>query len=103
MGQAVHEHAEKNGYSVVREIGGHGVGIEFHEDPWVSYLTNRGEDMLLVPGLMFTIEPMLNQGKPDVFTDEANDWEVYTADGKLSAQWEIQVVVTEDGAEVISW
>ncbi|MCR4782496.1 MAG: methionyl aminopeptidase [Lachnospiraceae bacterium] len=103
MGQAVHEHAEKNGYSVVREIGGHGVGIDFHEDPWVSYLTNRGEDMLLVPGLMFTIEPMLNGGKPDVFVDKDNDWEVYTADGKLSAQWEIQVLVTEDGAEVISW
>jgi methionyl aminopeptidase len=103
MAQAVHEHAEKNGYTVVREIGGHGVGIEFHEDPWVSYLTNRGEDMLLVPGLMFTIEPMVNMGKADIFTDEDNGWEVSTVDGKPSAQWEYQVVVTEDGVEVISY
>lgn len=103
MGQAVHEYAEKNGYSVVREIGGHGVGIEFHEDPWVSYLTNRGEDMLLVPGFMFTIEPMVNMGKADVFTDEDDGWTVYTADGMPSAQWEIQVLVTEDGTELISW
>lgn len=103
MGQAVHEHAEENGYSVVREIGGHGVGVEFHEDPWVGYLTNRGEDMLLVPGLMFTIEPMINMGKPDIITDEENGWEVSTVDGKPSAQWEIQVLVTEEGHEVISW
>lgn len=103
MAQVIHEHAEKNGYTVVREIGGHGVGIEFHEDPWVSYLTNRGEDMLLVPGLMFTIEPMVNMGKADIFTDEDNGWEVSTVDGKPSAQWEYQVVVTEDGVEVISY
>ena len=103
MGQAVHEHAEKNGYSVVREIGGHGCGVEFHEDPWVGYLTNRGEDMLLVPGFMFTIEPMVNMGKADIFTDEDDGWTVYTEDGKPSAQWEIQVLVTETGTELISW
>ena len=103
MGQAVHEHAEENGYTIVREIGGHGVGVEFHEDPWVGYLTNKGEDMLLVPGLMFTIEPMVNMGSASIITDEENGWEVSTLDGKSSAQWEIQVLVTEDGAEVISW
>ena len=58
MGQAVHEHALKNGFSVVREIGGHGVGLEFHEDPWVSYVSKAGEEMLLVPGMIFTIEPL---------------------------------------------
>ena len=103
MGQAVHEHAVKNGYSVVREIGGHGVGIEFHEDPWVSYVTKRGTDILMVPGMMFTIEPMVNMGRAEVFVDEANDWTVYTDDGSLSAQWEIQVLVTEDGHEIISY
>ena len=59
--------------------------------------------MLMVPGMMFTIEPMVNMGAPDVFVDEENDWTVYTEDGSMSAQWEIQVLVTEDGHEVISW
>lgn len=103
MGQAVHDFAKSCGYSVVREIGGHGVGIEFHEDPWVGYTTKRGTDMLMVPGMMFTIEPMINMGGPEVYVDEANDWTVYTEDGSLSAQWEIQVLVTEDGAEIISY
>ena len=103
MGQAVHDHCKANGYSVVREIGGHGVGIEFHEDPWVSYVTKRGTDILMVPGMMFTIEPMVNMGRAEVFVDEANDWTVYTDDGSLSAQWEIQVLVTEDGHEIISY
>lgn len=103
IGQAVHDHAEAHGYQIVREIGGHGVGLEFHEDPWVSYVTNRGEDMLLVPGMMFTIEPMVNMGTFQFYTDQENDWEVYTMDGQPSAQWEYQVLVTEDGYEVISW
>ena len=103
MGQAVHDHCTKNGYSVVREIGGHGVGLEFHEDPWVSYCTKRGTDMLMVPGMIFTIEPMVNIGGPEVFVDEENDWTVYTEDGSLSAQWELQVLVTEDGHEIISY
>ena len=60
MSQAVYEHAHANGYSVVREIGGHGIGLEFHEDPWVGYIGKAGTGMLLVPGMMFTIEPMIN-------------------------------------------
>ena len=103
MGQAVHDYAYANGYTVVREIGGHGVGLEFHEDPWVSYNSKAGTEMLLVPGLMFTIEPMINMGKVEIFIDEDNGWTAYTEDGKPSAQWEIQVLVTETGAEVISW
>ena len=102
MAQVIHEHAEKNGYSVVREIGGHGVGLEFHEEPWVGYCSNAGEDMLIVPGMMFTIEPMINMGTAQIFTDKENGWEVYTMDGKPSAQWEYQILVTEEGAEVIS-
>ena len=103
MGQAVHEHAMKNGYTIVREIGGHGVGLEFHEDPWVSYVSKAGEEMLLVPGMIFTIEPMVNMGGHEIVVDEENGWTVRTKDGLPSAQWEIQVLVTEDGAEVISW
>ncbi|MDD6038563.1 MAG: methionyl aminopeptidase [bacterium] len=103
MGQAVHDHAYNNGYTIVREIGGHGVGIDFHEDPWVGYHTKRGTEMLLVPGMIFTIEPMVNMGKADIYIDDKNDWTVYTQDGKPSAQWELMVLVTEDGAEVLSW
>lgn len=103
MGQAVHEHAVKNGYSVVREIGGHGVGLEFHEDPWVSYVSKAGEEMLLVPGMIFTIEPMVNMGSDKIFIDKEDNWTVYTADKKPSAQWEIMVLVTEDGHEVLCY
>lgn len=103
MGQAVFDHAKANGYSVVEQIGGHGVGLEFHEDPWVGYISKRGEDMLMVPGMIFTIEPMVNMGKADVFTDEKTGWEVYTKDGKPSAQWEIMVLVTENGNEILCW
>lgn len=103
MGQAVHDHAYANGYTIVREIGGHGVGLEFHEDPWVGYNSTRGTEMLMVPGMIFTIEPMVNMGKVEIVTDERNGWEVYTKDGKPSAQWEIMVLVTETGNEVLCW
>lgn len=103
MGQAVHDHAFANGYTVVREIGGHGVGLAFHEDPWVGYNSKRGTEMLLVPGMIFTIEPMVNMGKANICIDPQNDWEVYTEDGMPSAQWEIMVLVTEDGYEVLCW
>ncbi|MCI8992495.1 MAG: methionyl aminopeptidase [Eubacterium sp.] len=103
VGSVVHDHAFENGYTVVREIGGHGIGLAFHEEPWVGYNTKPGTKMLMVPGMIFTIEPMVNMGKADIYVDEDNGWTVYTADGKPSAQWEIQVLVTENGAEVISY
>jgi methionyl aminopeptidase len=103
MGQAVHEHVLKNGYSVVEEIGGHGVGLKFHEDPWVGYVSKRNTEMLLVPGMIFTIEPMVNMGTAEIYQDKKNGWTIYTADGKPSAQWEIMVLVTEDGHEVLAW
>ena len=90
------------GYSVVEDIGGHGIGLEFHEDPWVSYVTPKGSEMLLVPGMIFTIEPMINEGSPDFFVDEENEWTVYTEDDGLSAQVEYMVLITEDGAEVLT-
>ena len=103
MGSAVHQHAVENGYSVVREIGGHGVGIEFHEDPWVSYVSQENTGVVMAPGMMFTIEPMVNMGSDEIYTDEEDDWTVRTEDGLPSAQWEVTVLVTETGCEVICW
>lgn len=103
MGQAVHDHAAANGYTVVREIGGHGVGLAFHEDPWVGYNGKRGTEMVMAPGMVFTIEPMVNMGKADIYVDDDNGWTVYTQDEKPSAQWEVMVLVTEDGYEILSY
>lgn len=103
IAQAINDHAQANGYSVVEEIGGHGVGLEFHEDPWVGYTGKRGTGMVLVPGMIFTIEPMVNMGTAAVCTHIENDWEIYTDDGMPSAQWELMVLVTEEGYEVLSW
>ncbi|MCR5595171.1 MAG: methionyl aminopeptidase [Lachnospiraceae bacterium] len=103
MADAVNSHAKANGYTIVREIGGHGVGIEFHEEPFVSYVTRPGTEMLMVPGMVFTIEPMVNMGKADIYTDEDNGWTVYTEDGKPSAQWEVTLAVTEDGCEILTY
>ena len=102
IADAINTHAQANGYSVVEEIGGHGIGLQFHEDPFVSYVTPKGSEMLLVPGMMFTIEPMINEGSPDFFIDEENDWTVYTIDDGLSAQIEYMVMITEDGVEVLT-
>ena len=103
MGHAVHMHALENGYTIVKEIGGHGVGLEFHEDPWVSYTSEENSGVIMEPGMMFTIEPMVNMGSDEVYTDEEDDWTVRTEDGMPSAQWEVTVLVTEDGCEVICW
>lgn len=99
---AINSHAQKHGYSVVEDIGGHGIGLEFHEEPFVSYVTPKGTEMVLVPGMMFTIEPMINEGSPDFFIDEDNGWTVYTEDDGLSAQIEYMVLVTETGVEVLT-
>ena len=99
---AINSHAQKNGYSVVEEIGGHGIGLEFHEEPFVSYVTPKGSEMVLVPGMMFTIEPMINQGSPEFYVDEDNGWTVYTDDDGLSAQIEYMVLIKEDGVEVLT-
>jgi len=103
MADQVNSFAKENGYTIVREIGGHGVGIEFHEEPFVSYVTRPGTEMLMVPGMVFTIEPMVNMGKADIYTDDKNGWTVYTEDGLPSAQWEVTVLVTEDGCEILTY
>lgn len=102
IADAINSHAQANGYSIVEDIGGHGIGLEFHEEPFVSYVTPKGSEMLLVPGMTFTIEPMVNEGSPDFFVDEDNGWTVYTEDDGLSSQIEYMVLITEDGAEVLT-
>ena len=103
MSDAVHQHALANGYTVVADIGGHGVGLEFHEEPFVSYVAPKGTEMLLVPGMVFTIEPMVNAGTDEFCEDEENGWTIYTWDGEDSAQWEVTVAVTEDGYEILAY
>lgn len=102
IAHAINSHAQKHGYSVVEEIGGHGIGLEFHEEPFVSYVTPPGTEMVLVPGMIFTIEPMINEGSPEFFIDMDNGWTVYTEDDGLSAQIEYMVLITETGAEVLT-
>lgn len=100
IGNAVEEHAKKNGCSVVRALGGHGVGIKFHEEPHVDHFTKPGKGMLLVPGMVFTVEPMINEGTYECeFLEDG--WTVLTKDRKLSAQWEHTIVVTESGIEIL--
>ena len=103
VAQAINDHAKENGYSVVRQVGGHGIGLAFHEDPFVSYVIRKGTGMVMAPGMVFTIEPMVNEGSAEIYVDEVNDWTIYTEDGSDSAQWEIMVHVTDDGYEVMSW
>lgn len=102
IGAAVQELAEKHGYSVVRDFGGHGVGLDFHEEPFVPHVGKRGEGMILVPGMVFTVEPMINTGSYEIFIDSDNNWTVLTKDGSLSSQWEHTILVTENGVEIIS-
>ena len=101
MAHAIQSHAENNGYSVVVEFGGHGIGLEFHEDPFVPHVGKPGEGMVMVPGMTFTIEPMVNQGGPDIAILE-DEWTVVTDDGSLTAQWEHTVAVTETGVEILT-
>lgn len=103
MAQAIQEYAVNNCYSIVQDIGGHGIGLQFHEEPWVSYVSKKGTEMLLVPGMVFTIEPMVNMGTDEVIVDDKDGWTVYTADGKPSAQWEVTVLVTNDGYEILAY
>ncbi|KAF1008078.1 MAG: type I methionyl aminopeptidase [Burkholderia sp.] len=101
IGHAIQKHAEGRGYSVVREYCGHGIGTVFHEDPQVVHYGRPGTGIELVPGLIFTIEPMLNAGKRDIRT-MPDQWTVKTRDRSLSAQWEHTVLVTPTGHEVLT-
>lgn len=103
MGQAIQDYVRAQGYSVVLDFGGHGVGLEFHEEPMITYIGPEQTEMLMVPGMVFTIEPMINAGKKEVYIDEESDWIVCTKDGSMSAQWEVTVLVTEDGHEILTY
>lgn len=102
IGAACKKHAKANGYSVVTALGGHGVGKGFHLDPYVPHYADKNTGMLLAPGMTLTVEPMINQGSYKVDVDEKDGWTVRTHDGKLSAQWEKTVLVTDTGVEVLA-
>lgn len=101
IGHAIQSHVEGNGYSVVREYCGHGVGKAMHEDPQVLHYGKPGEGAVLKEGMVFTIEPMVNQGDSRIKTKK-DGWTVVTRDKKLSAQWEHTIAVTADGFEVLT-
>lgn len=103
IGAAIKEHAKKHGYSVVVDFAGHGIGNDFHEDPIVSHIGRAGTGMVLAPGMVFTIEPMINQGDYHLYIDKENGWTSYTKDGSLSAQWEHTILVTENGIEILTY
>ena len=99
---AIGEYAESFGYGVVRDLVGHGIGTKLHESPDIPNFRMNRNGIKLEPGMTFAIEPMINEGKADIFIDESNEWTVYTEDGSYSAQWEVTVAVTEDGYEVLA-
>ena len=102
IGSVIQQYAEKNYYSVVREYCGHGIGAIFHEEPQVLHYGHKGSGMELKPGMTFTIEPMLNAGRRHVKLNKKDGWTVTTRDGRLSAQWEHTLAVTENGCEVFT-
>ena len=106
IGHAIQQHAEKkHHYGIVRDLCGHGVGLQFHEEPEVLHVGRKGQGMLLVPGMVFTIEPMINMGTYKVFIDADDEygWEVISEDEQPSAQWEYTVLMTESGVEILSY
>ena len=104
IGNAIQKHAERFGYGVVRDLCGHGVGLAMHEAPEVTHFGRKGTGMLLVPGMTFTIEPMINMGTWKVFIDAEDPygWEVISADEQPSAQWEHTFLMTETGVEILA-
>ena len=104
IGYAIEKHAKKYHYGIVRDLCGHGVGLKFHEEPDVPHFGKRGHGMLLVPGMVFTIEPMVNMGTWRVFIDAEAPygWEVISEDELPSAQWEHTFLMTEHGVEILS-
>lgn len=103
IGRAIEKHARANGFSVVRDLCGHGVGLQFHDEPEVDHYNTHRRGMLLVPGMVFTIEPMINMGDWHVFIDEEDGWTVVTEDELPSAQWEHTFLMTEHGLEALTW
>ena len=105
IGYAIEQHANKYNYGVVRDLCGHGVGLKFHEKPDITHYGKKGTGMLLVPGMVFTIEPMINMGTWQVFLDSEDPfgWEIISGDELPSAQWEHTFVMTEHGVEILTY
>ncbi|MBI2464768.1 type I methionyl aminopeptidase [Candidatus Shapirobacteria bacterium] len=103
VGQVIEKYVNQFGFIPVRELGGHGVGIHFHEDPFVFHFTTPSHDTILKPGMIFTVEPMINASKNwQVTLDESDGWTIRTADGSLSAQFEHTILITEIGSEILT-
>lgn len=102
IGFYIQSHAEKNGFSVVRDFTGHGIGEDMHEDPAVLHYGQKGRGLRIREGMVFTIEPMINQGDYDLYIDEDNGWTAYTIDGCLSAQYEHTIAITSNGPEILT-
>ena len=102
IGTAIEDYIRPFGYSIVRMFGGHGIGKTFHEDPFVHHHKRSNKGPKFQAGMIFTIEPMINIGSPDVYIDEEDKWTVYTQDGTLSAQFEHTVLVTKTGVEILT-
>jgi methionyl aminopeptidase len=102
IGSAIQEYAESFGYGVVREYVGHGIGRRFHEPPQIPHYRARGPNPRLMPGMIFTVEPMINAGGPATWLDPEDGWTVRTEDGSLSAQFEHTVLVTKDQVEILT-
>ena len=101
IGAAIQKHAESNGFSVVREFCGHGIGLKFHDDPQILHYGKAGTGIELLAGMTFTIEPMINAGKAAI-SEMPDGWTIVTKDHSLSAQWEHTVLVTDSGAEILT-
>lgn len=102
IGKAITEYARRRGYSVVFQFCGHGTGLDFHEEPQIHHDDLQFDKRKMEPGMVFTIEPMINLGRADALIDQTDHWTARTIDGELSAQWEHTVLVTEDGVEILT-
>ena len=102
IGFAISKYVKSKGFSVVYEYCGHGVGIEFHEEPQIDHTSRRNTGPIMKPGMTFTIEPMVNQGRPGTVVDKVDKWTARTVDKKLSAQFEHTILITETGYEVLT-
>jgi methionyl aminopeptidase len=102
IGFAISKYVKSKGFSVVYEFCGHGVGVQFHEEPQIDHTSRRNSGPVMKPGMTFTIEPMINEGRPGTVVDKTDKWTARTVDKKLSAQFEHTILVTETGFEVLT-
>ncbi len=103
VGKVIEPIVKKNNYSIVRELGGHGVGLKFHEEPFVFHFNTNQEKVILKPGMIFTIEPMINSSlNPKITIDRQDGWTIRTLDGSLSAQFEHTILITQTGSEILT-